>query len=390
MLSDEGYTVTVPADENGEDTELVFGKRDYERKFFSDETNLSFVRCFLDNAKRDPLTGEIGKTIFFAVSRRHATKLVQVLNEEATKRWPKEYAAGSTFAMQVTSGIPGAQQMTIDFANNNLSGKSKWRENEFRDYNTSRTRVCVTVGMMTTGYDCEDILNVVLARPIMSPTDFIQIKGRGTRLFTFKHEDGQTELKIDKNGFGLFDFFANWEYFEEDFDYDQKLIPPREPAPPRPNGGDGGGGIRIDTLTSTSPDPIKTLADQAVDQWGMRIDREMYRDRFAHQANEAVASDAILRDAFDSEDWPAVEERIRRLLFEKPEEFWNLPKLQEVYKTDRTPSLREILSKIFGVVPNIASRSELADEAFEKFVTSHEVSAVHSRELRTVFVAFLL
>ena len=75
MLSDEGYTVTVPADENGEETELVFGKKDYERKFFSDETNLSFVRCFLDNAKCDPLTGEVGKTIFFAVSRRHATKL---------------------------------------------------------------------------------------------------------------------------------------------------------------------------------------------------------------------------------------------------------------------------------------------------------------------------
>ena len=56
----------------------MFGKKDYERKFFSDETNLSFVRCFLDNAKCDPLTGEVGKTIMFAVSRRHATKLAQV------------------------------------------------------------------------------------------------------------------------------------------------------------------------------------------------------------------------------------------------------------------------------------------------------------------------
>src|SRR5205823_2285838 len=236
----------------------------------------------------------------------------------------------------VTGPPGGAQQMTLDFANNNLNGKSKWRENEFRDYNTSRTRVCVTVGMMTTGYDCEDILNVVLARPMMSPTDFIQIKGRGTRLFTFKHEDGQKKQKIDKDSFGLFDFFANCEYFEEDFDYDQKLIPPREPLPPGPNGGGGGGGIRIDTLTSTSPDPIATVADQQIGQWGMRIDREMYRDRFADQANEAVAADTILRDAFDAEDWPAVEERIRRLLFEKPEEFWNLPKLQEVYKTDRS------------------------------------------------------
>jgi type I restriction enzyme R subunit len=390
MLSNEGYTVTVPADENGEETELVFSKKDYEKKFFSDETNLSFVRCFLENAKRDLLTGEIGKTIFFAVRRPHATKLAQLLNEEATRRWPKEYGAGSTFATQVTSDIPGAQQMTLDFANNNLGGKSKWRENEFRDYNTSRTRVCVTVGMMTTGYDCEDILNVVLARPIMSPTDFIQIKGRGTRLFTFKHQDGENEQMIDKDGFGLFDFFANCEYFEEDFDYDQKLIPPREPFPPRPDDGGGGGGIRIDTLTSTSPDPIRTVADQEIGRWGMRIDREMYRDRFAHQANEAVASDTILRDAFDAEDWPAVEERIRRLLFEKPEEFWDLPKLQEIYKTDRSPSLREILGKIFGVIPTIPTRAQLADEAYERFVATQNANAVHSRELRTVFVAFLL
>jgi hypothetical protein len=70
--------------------------------------------------------------------------------------------------------------------------------------------------------------------------------------------------------------------------------------------------------------------------------------------------------------------------------FTNLPKLQQIYKTDRTPTLREILAKIFGVVPAIATRSELADETFEKFVISQEVSAIHSRELRTVFVAFLL
>jgi type I restriction enzyme, R subunit len=389
MLSDEGYAITVPASEEGEETELIFGKRDYERKFFSDETNLSFVRCFLDNAKRDSLTGEVGKTIFFAVSRRHATKLAQILNEEATRRWSKEYGEGSTFAVQVTSDIPGAQQMTIDFANNNLSGKSKWHENEFRDYNTSRTRVCVTVGMMTTGYDCEDILNVVLARPIMSPTDFIQIKGRGTRLFTFKYEDGDKFRTADKNGFAIFDFFANCEYFEKDFDYDQKLIPPREPLPPGPNGG-GGGGIRVDTLTSTSPDPIKTVADREVGPWGMRIDREMYRDRFAHQANEAVSTDAILRDAFDAEDWPTVEERIRRLLFEKPGEFWDLPKLQQLYKTDRSPSLREILAKIFGVIPAIPTREELANEAYERFIATQDANAIHSRELKTMFVAFLL
>ncbi len=387
MLADEGYAVTVPADEDGQEQELVFGKRDYERKFFSDETNLSFVRCFFDNAKRDPLTGEIGKTICFAVSRKHATKLVTLLNEEATRRWPSEYAAGSTFAVQVTSDIPGAQRMSIDFANSNLNGKSRWRADVFRDYDTSRTRVCVTVGMMTTGYDCEDLLNVVLARPIMSPTDFIQIKGRGTRLFTFKHGEGAEQRTTAKDGFALFDFFANCEYFEEDFDYDQKLNLPK--GPPGEDG-EGGGGIPPVDYTNTSPDPMGGVVREPIGIFGMRIDREMYRERFAQQASAAVAEDAALREAFDAEDWPAVEERVRRLLFEKPEEFWDLPKLQELYKTDRLPSLREILVRIFELAPSISTRSELAEEAFEKFAATQESDATHSRELRTVFIAFLL
>ena len=388
MLSDEGYAVTLPPNEDGQETEVTFGKRDYERKFFSDETNMSFIRCFLDNAKCDPITGEPGKTIMFAVSRKHATKLVTLLNEEATRRWPTEYAAGSTFAVQVTSDIPGAQQMTIDFANNNLNGKSKWRADDIRDYDTSRTRVCVTVGMMTTGYDCEDLLNVALTRPIFSPTDFIQIKGRGTRLFTFKHGEGASQRTAKKDGFALFDFFANCEYFEEDFDYDQKLSLPK--GPPEEGGGGGGGGIRIEDFTNTSLDPMASVLRDEIGLFGMKIDREMYRERFAQQASEAVAYDTILREAFDAEDWPAMEARARRLLFEKPEEFWNLPKLQEVYKTDRLPSLREILAFVFGLIPAIPKRDELAQEAFERFVTTQPTNAVHSRELKVVFVAFLL
>lgn len=389
MLSEDGYAVTVTRSEDGQEQELVFGKKDYERRFFSDETNLSFVRCFLENAKRDPITGETGKTIMFAVSRKHATKLVTVLNEEATRLWPAEYAAGSTFAVQVTSDIPGAQQMTIDFANNNLNGKSRWRANEFRDYDTGRTRVCVTVGMMTTGYDCEDLLNVVLARPIFSPSDFIQIKGRGTRLFTFRHGEGRETRTAKKDSFALFDFFANCEYFEEEFDYAKKLALPKEPTEGG-GGGGSGGGIRIEDFTNTSPDPMASVMRDEVGLFGMRIDREMYRERFATQASTAVAGDVVLREAFDAEDWPAVEARVRRLLFEKPEEFWNLPKLQELYKTDRAPSLREILARVFGLIPSIPTRSELADEAFERFVATTETDATHSRELKTVFVAFLL
>ena len=106
--------------------------------------------------------------------------------------------------------------------------------------------------MMTTGYDCPDILNLCLMRPIFSPTDFIQIKGRGTRKHNFTEEVIDTQLKIkigqkQKEHYKMFDFFANCEYFESKFNYDEVLKLPQkgtsgeetgggEPPPHKPEG----------------------------------------------------------------------------------------------------------------------------------------------------------
>ena len=62
--------------------------------------------------------------------------------------------------------------MTTHFQQLYLNGKSKKNPH----YITSKTRVCVTVGMMTTGYDCRDILNICMMRPVYSPSEFIQMK----------------------------------------------------------------------------------------------------------------------------------------------------------------------------------------------------------------------
>jgi hypothetical protein len=45
---------------------------------------------------------------------------------------------------------------------------------------------------------------------------------------------------------------------------------------------------------------------------------------------------------------------------------------------------------VFGLIPEIPTRGQLADEAFERFVATQPTNAVHSRELKVVFVAFLL
>ena len=117
-------------------------------------------------------------------------------------------------------------------------------------YKTSKARICVTVGMMTTGYDCPDILNLGLFRPIFSPTDFIQIKGRGTRRHDFREQLFDEAMKDnvkepEKTAFKLFDFFANCEYFEEEFNYDEVLKTSQAEIPDgRQLAGDGRDSIR--------------------------------------------------------------------------------------------------------------------------------------------------
>jgi type I restriction enzyme R subunit len=87
----------------------------------------------------------------------------------------------------------------------------------------------VTVGMMTTGYDCPDLLNLALMRPVFSPSEFVQIKGRGTRTHDFREQLQDEALKAQvtqphKTAYKLFDFFATCEFFEEKFNYDESMI----------------------------------------------------------------------------------------------------------------------------------------------------------------------
>ena len=69
-------------------------------------------------------------------------------------------------------------------------------------------------------------------RPVFSPSDFVQIKGRGTRKHDFREQLQDDALKLQvtaphKTAYKLFDFFASCEYFEEKFNYDEVLLLPR-------------------------------------------------------------------------------------------------------------------------------------------------------------------
>ena len=120
--------------------------------------------AFLKEAQRDP-TGNIGKSIVFAVNQTHATNLTKIFNE-----------IQPSLAVTITSRITDASSIA----------------KEFRDGKRPE-RIAVSVDMLSTGYNCRDLLNIGLMRPIFSPTEYIQIKGRGTRRYTFKSATPNTK-----------------------------------------------------------------------------------------------------------------------------------------------------------------------------------------------------
>ena len=379
LLSKEGLVVTF-TDDAGEDQQESLKQRAFEKRFFADATNQLFCKTFLENALRDPISGEIGKSIIFAVSQNHAAKLSQILNQMADRMFPGKYQ--SDFAVQVTSQIPDAQQFTINFSNNNLLGSA----NFLPAYKTSKARVCVTVGMMTTGYDCPDILNLGLFRPIFSPTDFIQIKGRGTRrhnFFELFFDDSLKDgvLPPQKSAFKLFDFFANCEYFEEEFNYDEVLKLPRRksggegPEPPPPPA----------AYEHLGTDIIRTMDEEVIGIEGMKIDR-MFFERF----EDTVRENPEIVAAVESGQWDRVIDYVNREVFDKPEEYYNLDKLRKAAAVDRRLTLREILEKIFGLIPSFKSKDELLEEEFAKFVADAkpgEAEAIPA--IKTYFKAYL-
>ena len=391
LLAEDGFIVSL-TDDTGEDQEESFKQREFERRFFSEATNQVFCKTFLENALRDPISGEIGKSIIFAVSQNHATKLTQILNQMADRMFPGKYQ--SNFAVQVTSQISGAQQFAINFTDtsNNLLGS----ENFLPGYKTSKARVCVTVGMMTTGYDCTDLLNLGLFRPIFSPTDFIQIKGRGTRKHDFLEQcldpslkpdpdSGEVVIQPQKTAFKLFDFFANCEYFENEFNYDQVLELPRPQQPDSGDGGDTGIVAHAGSYEHFGGDILASISKETIGPEGMKIDR-MFFNRFA----ETVRENETIAKAVEAGQWDHVIDYVNREVFAKPEEYYTLDKLRKAAAVDRRLTLREILEKVFGLIPHFKSKDELLEEEFAKFVADYkpeEAKAIPA--IKTYFKAYI-
>jgi type I restriction enzyme, R subunit len=166
-----------------------------ERRFTVPERNRAMVREYRDvltngyvdgkGMQRKPL---LGKTIVFAVTKRHAETLAQLFDAEFAHLKP---SPGVRFADYVVSGL-GAEDSPDGETIIKRFKKEKYPE------------ILVSVNMLDTGFDCPEVVNLVFARFTKSAILYQQMRGRGTRKAT------------GKSVFTLFDFVGVADYHGDD------------------------------------------------------------------------------------------------------------------------------------------------------------------------------
>lgn len=206
---------------------------------------------------------------------------------------------------------------------------------------------------------------------------------RGTRKFTFEYKDEHGNLRrFEKQRFKFFDFFANCEYFEEKYNYDEILkLPPVS------------SGSSDDTFTQVNyegeikifePDKLNKLKQTPVGFEGMKIDRKLFE-----KAKEKISKDDEIKIAVENEQWDRAISIIREKYEDKPELFLTLEKIRKSENLDRRITWREVLERIFGLIDRFKTKDEKLEEECDKFISIYKPESEKVPYIKTFLKAYV-
>lgn len=315
----------------------------FEREWTNAETNALMMREFDRLAHENfrelaPGLKESdgpGKAIVFAITKNHATRLAKILNDLHPE-------AKGRYADIITSDIADPDAMILKFK----------RE--------PYPRVAVSVGMLDTGFDCREVLHLVLCRRVRSPILYQQMRGRGTR----------TAPHIGKKGFVIYDFFRNHDYFGDTDDHPFTGSGSGSGSTPPPRGPGGRELVELDIddrwrerVTYVEVGPLDT-----------RVEKDEYRSRWERTITEADASaDPVIRKIKAGEALDDVEQDGLTRRLNESENYFNEENLRHAYRT-RTGTLIDFVRAALGLT-RVKSREEQIDDNFRAWLVAHQFTA---------------
>jgi type I restriction enzyme R subunit len=224
-------------------------------------------------------------------------------------------------------------------------------------------------------------------RPIFSPSEFIQMKGRGTRIFDFKtlfisKKDIDTKINSQKDNFYLFDFFGNCQYFEDEFNYDAVI---KLPSNSESDSWDiTQKKIKLDLAENLGLDPIHSIKQIDIGEHGMKIDR-VYFNSF----EVTVKNDGTLEELVKQKEFDKAEEYLQKNVFDRPDKFFSLELLKKSLNLDRNISTKELLLYVYGYINKIKLRDECEEEEFERFDNLFKINEDNFDDIKKFFYTYL-
>ncbi len=292
--------ITVILAEGAAVAEETYDPAEFERQWTNEDTNrkmmAEFDRLAWANYKELAPSQTVGpgKAIVFAITKHHAARLTHYLNELHPD-------LKGQYAEVITSDVPNADDLI-----------RKFKREQY-------PQVAVSVGMLDTGFDCREVLHLVMCRRVRSPILYQQMRGRGTR----------TAPHIGKQKFVIYDFFGNHEYFN---DSDTNIFA----------GGKGGYSVGKG-VSKPQPTGNRLIELGLQDEWlhavtyievgpeGERVDKRDYVTNWVKTIQATAQDDLISKvkngDVLTDEEEKALAEKLNR-----PEMYFNEENLRRAYR----------------------------------------------------------
>ncbi len=320
--------ITFLIAEGAEVDDEYYDPAEFEKKWTNEDTNrkmmAEFDRLAWDNYQNLAPGQKIapGKTIVFAITKHHAARLAQYLNQ-----LHPEYQG--RYAEVITSDVADADELIRKFKQ--------------EDY----PQVAVSVGMLDTGFDCREVLHLVMARRVRSPILYQQMRGRGTR----------TAPHIQKQSFIIYDFFHNHHYFN---DSDTDIF-------------SGVGTGSASSGSNTGPKPQVELIELGLeDEWleavayveigpdGERVDKRDYVTNWQQTVQAMVQDDAILSKIRADQPLTEIEEQVLARRLNQPDMYFNEDNLRRAYRRPNGTMI-DFIKAALGTVKLKSREEELTD-----------------------------
>jgi type I restriction enzyme R subunit len=170
---------------------IDFEGTDLEQKVTNSGTNALIVREFMEESIKDPAGALPGKSIFFAVSMKHARRLQDLFDQ----LYPEHRGRLARVLVSDDSRVYGKGGLLDQFKTQDMP------------------RVAISVDMLDTGVDIREVVNLVFAKPVYSNVKFWQMIGRGTRVLETDIAQRKSWCP-EKDRFLVIDCWGNFEYFQ--------------------------------------------------------------------------------------------------------------------------------------------------------------------------------